>query len=557
MLTGKSFVQMMVSAANHLENHRDEIDAMNVFPVPDGDTGKNMSLTMRGAAAAAEEYAQQPLAEVARRVATGTLKSARGNSGVILSQLIRGMAKGMEGKDTVSAADMGGIMREGVKSAYSAVMNPTEGTILTVSKAGAIGAIRAARSETTIEGVLRQMVRYAKDALEKTPNMLPKLKEAGVVDAGDAGLVCILEGMLYYLEHGEVVPANLAQEHRSSASLPQGAQAEPEEITFGYCTEFIIEKNSDAGFCEDFKKQIAPLGDCMLVIDDFEVVKVHIHTDHPGQVLEAALQLGALNDIKIDNMRYQHNERIRTETDSEAQPNSTPPAGIQGGERKPRRPYAIVSVASGEGLSHIMQEMGATSIIEGGQTMNPSAGDILDAAQKAGSDVIYVLPNNKNIILAAQQAAGMDETISIHVVPTASIPQGIAALTAFDAEANVKDNLEAMQQAAQHIVTGQVTYAVRDSESDGLAIHEGDFMGIIDGKITLTGTDVQQVAQQTAQAMCGDDTELVTLYYGAEVTPEAAQQLADTLEDALEEQEVEVSLLEGGQQVYAYILSAE
>ncbi len=555
MLTGKSFVQMVVSAANHLENHRDEIDAMNVFPVPDGDTGKNMSLTMRGAAKAAEENAQLPLSEVARRVATGTLKSARGNSGVILSQLIRGLAKGMEGKESVSAADMGGIMREGVKSAYSAVMNPTEGTILTVSKAGAIGALRAARSETTIEGVLRQTVRYAKNALEKTPDMLPKLKEAGVVDAGGAGLVCILEGMLYYLEHGEVVPAQYAQDSQLSAPpLPQGAQTEPEEITFGYCTEFIIEKNSGAGFCEDFKKQIAPLGDCMLVIDDFEVVKVHIHTDHPGQVLEYALQLGSLNDIKIDNMRYQHNERIRTEGQAQSHP---APSAAVGSERKARRPYAIVSVASGEGLSHIMREMGAASIIEGGQTMNPSAGDILEAALGAGSDVIYVLPNNKNIILAAQQAAGMDETISIHVVPTASIPQGIAALTAFDAEVGVEENLKAMEQAARHVVTGQVTYAVRDSESDGLAIHEGDFMGIIDGKIKLTGTDVQQVAQRTAQAMCGDGTELVTLYYGAQVTPEAAQQLADTLEETLEEQEIEVSLLEGGQQVYAYILSAE
>jgi len=315
MLTGIRFAQMTVSAANHLENHREEIDAMNVFPVPDGDTGKNMSLTMRGAANAAEDNGTLPLNEVVQKVATGMLKSARGNSGVILSQLVRGMAKGIGDKTQVAAADMGGIMREAVKSAYSAVMKPTEGTILTVSKAAAMGALRAARSESTVEGVFRRMVAYAKNTLEQTPEMLPKLKEAGVVDAGGAGLVYILEGMLYYLEHGEVVQRKAAPEEKVKPAADM--RLTEEEITFGYCTEFIIEKKSDAGFCEDFKKQIAPLGDCMLVIDDFEVVKVHIHTDHPGQVLEAALELGALNDIKIDNMRYQHNERIRESKEAE------------------------------------------------------------------------------------------------------------------------------------------------------------------------------------------------------------------------------------------------
>lgn len=542
MLNGSRFAQMTVSAANHLENHQDEIDAMNVFPVPDGDTGKNMSLTMRGAANAAEASDMLPLNEVVQKVATGMLKSARGNSGVILSQLVRGMAKGMEHKQQVQASDMGAIMREAVKSAYGAVMKPTEGTILTVSKAAAMGALRAARDESTVAGVFRRMVDYAKNTLEQTPEMLPKLKEAGVVDAGGAGLVYILEGMLYYLERGEVIQRQAATEE--PAKRPVAAELAPEEITFGYCTEFIIEKKSDAGFCEDFKKQIAPLGDCMLVIDDFEVVKVHIHTDHPGQVLEAALELGALNDIKIDNMRYQHNERIRESKEAEQ------PAA-------PRRPYAILSVASGDGLAHIMREMGAAYIIEGGQTMNPSAGDILEAANRANSDTIYVLPNNKNIILAAQQAADMEEGAAIHVVPTASIPQGIAAITAFDAEADVEANLEAMQQAAAHVVTGQVTYAVRESVSEGMEIHEGDFMGIIDGSIQITGADMQQVAKQTAEAMCGDDTELITIYYGRLADEDAAQTLAEELEELLDEQEVEVSLMEGGQDVYAYILAAE
>lgn len=543
MLTGIRFAQMTVSAANHLENHRDEIDAMNVFPVPDGDTGKNMSLTMRGAANAAEDSGTLPLNEVMQKVATGMLKSARGNSGVILSQLVRGMARGMGDKTQVVAADMGGIMREAVKSAYSAVMKPTEGTILTVSKAAAMGALRAARSESTVAGVFRRMVDYAKNTLEQTPEMLPKLKEAGVVDAGGAGLVYILEGMLYYLEHGEVIQRKAAPEENVKPAVEMNLTEE--EITFGYCTEFIIEKKSDAGFCEDFKKQIAPLGDCMLVIDDFEVVKVHIHTDHPGQVLEAALELGALNDIKIDNMRYQHNERIRGNQQEEK-------------PKQPRRPYAIVSVASGEGLAHVMREMGAAYIIEGGQTMNPSAGDILEAADRANSDTIYVLPNNKNIILAAQQAAEMAENgMTIHVVPTASIPQGIAAITAFNVEADVETNLAEMQEAAEHVVSGQVTYAVRESTADGMEIREGDFMGIIDGKIKITGEDAQQVAKQTAQEMCTEDTELVTIYYGKLAQEEDAQALAEELEELLDEQEIEVSLMEGGQDVYAYILAAE
>ena len=545
MLTGTRFARMTESAANHLENHRDEIDAMNVFPVPDGDTGKNMSLTMRGAANAVEEYASLPLDQLAQKVATGMLKSARGNSGVILSQLVRGMAKGMEHKEQIRADQLGEIMREAVKAAYGAVMKPTEGTILTVSKASAIGALRAARSETTVEGVFRRMVEYAKNALEKTPDMLPKLKEAGVVDAGGAGLVYILEGMLYYLEHDEVIERKAAAPGEME-KRPAGADLLPEEITFGYCTEFMIEKKNDAGFCEDFKKQIAPLGDCMLVIDDFEVVKVHIHTDHPGQVLEAALELGALNDIKIDNMRYQHNERIRGSEKTEV----AKPA-------QPRRPYAILSVASGAGLAHVMREMGAAAIIEGGQTMNPSAGDILEAAQQANSDTVYVLPNNKNIILAAQQAANMDDSLNIKVVPTTSIPQGIAALMAFDAERDVEKNLEAMQDAAEQVVTGQVTYAVRDSESNGMEIREGDFMGIIDGTIAVTGEDVQQVARQTAVAMCADDTELVTIYYGKQTDEDEAQTLAEELEELLDEKEIEVSLLEGGQEVYAYILAAE
>lgn len=544
MLTGSKFAQMTISAANNMENHRDEIDAMNVFPVPDGDTGKNMSLTMRGAANAAADAGDLPLGEVAQKIATGMLKSARGNSGVILSQLMRGMAKGMEGCTEVRAEQLGEIMGESVKTAYGAVMKPTEGTILTVSKAGAVGAVRGARSETTVAGVFRRMVTYAREALKKTPDLLPKLKEAGVVDAGGAGWLCILEGMLYYLENGEVMAPNEPAAAQAVKKPVAGAALTEEEITFGYCTEFIIEKKSDAGFCEDFKKQIAPLGDCMLVIDDFEVVKVHIHTDHPGKVLEAALELGALTDIKIDNMRYQHNERIRGAEEA-AKP------------ARPRRPYAIVSVASGDGLAHVMREMGAAHIIEGGQTMNPSAGDILEAAQQVNSDVVYVLPNNKNIILAAQQAAEMTEDCSLRVVPTASIPQGIAALIAFNAEADADTNTASMEEAAQNVVTGQVTYAVRDSESNGLAIHAGDFMGIVDGTITRTGANREEIAKETALAMCGEDTELLTVYYGEDVDADTAEAFADELEELLDEKEIEVSLQAGGQAVYAYILSAE
>ncbi|MBR2878858.1 MAG: DAK2 domain-containing protein [Clostridia bacterium] len=533
-ITGEIFSRMIISAANNLGNSKEEVDRLNVFPVPDGDTGKNMYLTMSGAANAVKENVDPDFKAVANKVASATLKSARGNSGVILSQLFRGLAKGIETFSELDGKALAAGLEKASATAYKAVMKPTEGTILTVARACAESAVEAAENTDDLATVARAALEGGKIALDKTPDMLPKLKEAGVVDAGGMGWICIFEGMLKVMETGVMVEYTAEE---TGVSAGPDMVLEEEEITFGYCTEFIIEKSDFKASVNEFRNTISPLGDCMLVIEDFDVVKVHIHTDNPGLVLQAALKIGSLINIKIDNMRQQHNNTI---------------AAAQ--EKAPRKEFAIIAVSAGTGFSDIFKQLGVTDIIEGGQTMNPSAGDIADAVNKANADVVYVLPNNSNIILAAEQARDIVDC-KIEIIPTKTVPQGISAVIAFNPESSAEDNVRNMKDSASYVQTGLVTYAVRDSEANGIVIKEGNIIGLSDKTIVTAGEDINEAVLNVCESIADEDTGVITLYYGSDVSEDDANALFSQLEEKYED--CDVILQYGGQPVYYYMVSAE
>lgn len=540
VITGKVFSEMIVSAANQLGNNKETLDKLNVFPVPDGDTGKNMHLTMTGARTAvlsADENVD-PIA-LSGKIASATLKSARGNSGVILSQLFRGLSTELSAAGEITAKSWANALKKASDTAYKAVMKPTEGTILTVARGGAESALECAQDSDDIIVVTKAALDGAKVALDNTPELLPKLKEAGVVDAGGMGWYCILEGMYTYLSTGNMVEAVEASDSSSSAGEVTLAE---EEITFGYCTEFLIEKTNPEASVNEFRNTISPLGDCMLVIEDFDVVKVHIHTDNPGTVLQAALKLGGLINIKIDNMRYQHSENLREEMEAE----SAKPAE--------KVPYAMIAVSSGEGFSEIFRELDVAKIIEGGQTMNPSAGDIADGILAVNAEVVYILPNNSNIILAAQTAADLVDC-DVRVIPTKTVPQGISAAITFNPDASADDNAAAMTEAAATVKTGLVTYAVRDTSSNGLEIKEGNLIGLSDKSIVTTGTDMPEIVSALTEALCDDSTSVITVYYGSETAESDASAITDMLTEKYPD--CDVLLQNGGQPVYYYVISAE
>lgn len=540
MLTGEQFAKMIISAANNLTNNKELLNEMNVFPVPDGDTGKNMSMSVSGAKEAAESLVgKNPDAcDVADKVAMATLRGARGNSGVILSQLLRGFAKEMKGKKEVSPARFAKSFVTAAQTAYSAVMKPTEGTILTVARECGEYVQQYITNKTDLLTVMREAVKAANESLERTPELLPKLKAAGVVDAGGKGWVVALEGMLYFLENGKVT--ELSEGGAQGAAEANVQDAEGEEITFTYCTEFLIDKNSPEVNAERFKNTISKIGDCVVVIDEYDFVKVHVHTDNPGIVIQNALKLGSLNDIKIDNMRYQHSEKIgNTE---QAKP------------KEPPKKCAVVAVSAGEGYSAIMKELGVTDVIEGGQTMNPSAGDILKAVENANAETVYVLPNNKNIIMAAEAARDMAEC-KVVVINTTSVPQGISVMLGFDPEADSETNAETMNDIIETVVTGSVTYAVRDSSNNGIDIKEGQIIGLGIGGIVANGEDINQVALDVCRNIISEETGIVTVYYGEDISEEQAEKLAELIES--EYTDIDVSVQFGGQPIYYYNISAE
>jgi len=537
MMNGKLLARMFISGANNLYNQRGLVDELNVFPVPDGDTGTNMSMTASAMSKALSEVETESVTKVCDIMSFATLRGARGNSGVILSQFFRGMAKSLKGKKECSPQDFARGLKAGSDMAYNAVMNPTEGTILTVAR-------EAAEAACSVDGEVKEVmvsaVNKGNKSLLRTPELLPALKAAGVVDAGGQGWMFVLEGVLAYLETGEIVEKADGGEEKPTEVKSAQQSINTEDIKFMYCTEFIVEKKNSGVNVLNFKKTIEEKGDCVLVIDDDEVVKVHIHTNHPGFVLEQAIKLGAMINIKIDNMKHQHQNII----DTEAKP----------AEPEPAKEYGFVSICAGEGIAGIFKDLGVDVVIEGGQTMNPSTEDILDAISKINAEHIFVFPNNKNIILAAEQARDISEK-HIIVVPTRAIPECVSAMLAFSPDKAWEENEKKLNKAVSGVKCGQMTFAVRDTNIDGIEIKTDDILGLVGSKIEVVGKDVKETLLELCDKLCDDDTEFVTLYYGNDVTEEDANEVAEIIEDRLDE--VEVSVKYGGQPLYYYIISAE
>ncbi len=551
IITGKILADMLTSGANNLYNSKELVNELNVFPVPDGDTGTNMSLTVTAAAEYASECEDTSISAVSDALAFAALRGARGNSGVILSQLLRGMARSFKGMNECRAFELAAALQAGTDAAYKAVMKPTEGTILTVSKAAAKGAVSKAMTDTDIAAVLENAVVTGNAALKRTPEMLAALKQAGVVDAGGQGLMFILEGMLAYLTTGEIT------ERRGSAATtsakPQ-ASVRGEDIKFTYCTEFIIEKKRGGESADDFKAAIADKGDCMLVIDDGKIVKVHIHTDNPGFVLEEAVKVGEMVNIKIDNMKHQHKSILSERTPSKVQVVTKAKVKKSKPDTSLEKEYGFAAVAAGKGFANVLRDLGVDRIIEGGQTMNPSANDILKAAAKINARNIFVFPNNSNIIMAAQQAAQLSDK-NIIVIPTKNIPQCISAMIKFNSKRNADFNTKSMLRAIGEVQTGQVTYAVRDTVADNKQIKKGDAIAITGGKIVHTSKSAETAALVLAAKLADEECEFLTVYYGKGVKPKTAEELAAELEKKYPD--TEVSVKSGGQPVYNYIISAE
>ncbi|MBQ8002030.1 MAG: DAK2 domain-containing protein [Clostridia bacterium] len=529
---------MILSAANKLNENKTYVDSLNVFPVPDGDTGTNMALTFMSAAKDISNKEFSSACDVATAVAKATLRGARGNSGVILSQIFRGLSLGMAEKEVVSVEDFAAAVQKGCDTAYQAVMKPTEGTILTVIRFMAKAAVENVDAGS-IDGLFAVIMKEGNVALDKTPEMLPQLKQAGVVDAGGKGLLYIFEGMQAALD-GRDVSLSDAPATVQSTSAAQQAIA-PDDIEFGYCTEFIIEKYDEKATANAFRDKIAPTGDCMLVIEEGEIVKVHIHTNNPGFVLEQAVKLGQLINIKIDNMRYQHSNII-------AEADSAP------AQKGPMKELAVISVAAGEGIAEVFTELGVSYVIRGGQTMNPSTDDILAAVEEVNAKNVIVLPNNKNIILAAEQAIDLAE-VNVRVIPTKTIPQGITAMTSFLPEGSLDDNVDAMNEAIELVKSGSITHAVRNTSIDDKEIHEGDYLGMREGKIAFVNPDLSETFFSLIEDMVDEDSEIITIYHGEDVPEDDAAALCEALEEKYPDCDVYVR--SGNQPVYYYFIAVE
>ena len=549
------FAKMFLAGAKNLESKKEWINELNVFPVPDGDTGTNMTMTIM---AAAKEVAalEDPTMEVlAKAISSGSLRGARGNSGVILSQLFRGFTKGIKKYEEIDVAILAAAFQKAVETAYKAVMKPKEGTILTVAKGAADKALELAENDISLDDFLKQVIEEADAVLAKTPEMLPVLKEAGVVDSGGQGLVQVLKGAYdaflgkeidYTVEPAESTKKAPAQEKEAPAQA---------EIRFGYCTEFIImlEKEYTPQTEQEFKGFLESIGDSIVVVSDEDVVKVHVHTNDPGKAISRALTYGSLTRIKIDNRREEHQEKLIKDAAKVAEQQK-----FEEEERKkmvPPKPVGFISVSIGEGIGEIFRELGVDYLIEGGQTMNPSTEDMLRAIEEVNAETIYILPNNKNIILAANQAKLLTKDKEVIVIPTKTVPQGITAVVTYSAEASVEENTEAMSEEIKNVKTGQITYAVRDTHIDDKEIHEGDIMGIGDHEILAVGKEIQDVTLETIALMDADDAELITVYYGEDTKAEDAEKLEQALTEKYPSCDVEVYA--GGQPIYYYVVSVE
>lgn len=547
MLDGVMLSKMILQGAHHLANNAEKIDALNVFPVPDGDTGTNMNLSMSSGANEVKKVNSESVSEVANAFAKGLLMGARGNSGVILSQIFRGFSKGVAGMQALTAKDFAKGFEAAQVTAYKAVMKPVEGTILTVIKDAAKEALAAGEIEKDPTVIMERVVEAAKSSLNRTPDLLPVLKEVGVVDSGGQGLVVILEGFLSALK-GEDLPeekAEIDMQDLVNAEHHKVAQdfMDTSDIKYGYCTEFMVkfeeEKLANHPFQEErFRHDLSEHGDSLLVVSDEELVKVHIHSETPGTCLSMGQLYGSLINIKIENMREQHTAIV----------------GEKNTEAKEKEEYAIITVAMGSGLKELFESMGAAIVIEGGQTMNPSTQDIADAINKANAKNVLILPNNKNIFMAADQAAELADG-NVAVVPTKTIPQGISAMLAFHPEASISENQNAMDEARKNVKTGQITYAVRDTQIDGITIEKGNFMGIEDGKIKASNPERMDTVKQLLKEMISDNDELLTVFYGENTSQKEADEIAAFVEETYEDMEIEVHY--GNQPIYSYIFSVE
>ena len=552
-LGGRSFAKMILAGAHHLSQNAQIVDALNVFPVPDGDTGTNMNLSMTSGAKAVEETNTDHIGKVGVALSKGLLMGARGNSGVILSQLFRGFSKNIEQKETIDAKEFALALQAGVDTAYKAVMKPIEGTILTVAKDAAKKAVAVSATEDKIDRVLELTIEEARASLDRTPDLLPVLKEVGVVDSGGKGLLCVYEGFLASLR-GEELPSKTASlptlkelvsaEHHKSAQ----SHMNTEDIEFGYCTEFMVKFEEDKqSFDENvFREELSEFGDSLLVVSDDTLAKVHIHAEQPGDVLSYAQRYGSLINMKIENMREQHSSIVNEEKDhSPAAPKAT---------ATEKQRFGVVSVAMGEGIADLFKSIGASVVIEGGQTMNPSTEDIVKAIDSIHAETVFILPNNSNIVMAAKQAATVSSR-EVVVIPTKTVPQGMSALLSLNEAASNEDNEAAMLEAIDHVKSGQITFAVRDTQIDGIDIAKGDYMGLYNGKITLTAKNQLDAAKELLTQMVTEDDEIVTIIKGEDASSDEMEALEAYIEDTFEDVEVEVH--DGKQPLYSYILAVE
>ena len=561
--------KMFLSGANNLDLNKEWINELNVFPVPDGDTGTNMTMTIMSAAREVQAIEQPTLENLAKAISSGSLRGARGNSGVILSQLLRGFTKAIKKQDAIDVPLMADAFQKAVETAYKAVMKPKEGTILTVAKGMADKAIELREEIDDLDEALRQIIEYGDKVLAHTPELLPVLKEAGVVDSGGQGLMQAMKGAYSAMTGKEIAPAQGGEALSAGSGAGETGSREAFEgqgqsgladfdIKFGYCTEFIInlEKEMEDSEEQAFKQYLESIGDSIVLVADEEIVKVHVHTNDPGLAIQKALTYGSLSRMKIDNMREEHQEKLIKDAGRlAAEQKAAEETRTAEKPTEPRKPYGFVAVSVGEGMDAIFRDLGVDCLITGGQTMNPSTEDMLNAINQVNADTVFVLPNNKNIILAAQQAQSLTEDKEVIVVPTKTVPQGISAIIGFSPDRSAEENAREMEEELSLVKTGQVTYAVRDTAIDGKEIHAGDIMGLDDHTIAAVGNDVMGTALELLSSMVDEDSELITIYYGSDLEEGDAQAFYEKVQETYPACDVE--LQNGGQPIYYYVISVE
>ena len=550
MINGEVLKQAIISGANNINSQKEKINDLNIFPVPDGDTGTNMSMTISAAAAALEEYDGANAGEVAGIAASAMLRGARGNSGVITSILLRGFAQGLKDMEEVNGKNLAAALGIGVDGAYKAVMKPAEGTILTVARMAYEAGVEAAKENPEVEFVWQAICDKANDALAITPELLPVLKKAGVVDAGGKGLCAIFEGMLSVIKNGVVIEYSGAQEKATIENYESAAAEFDDDIRFTYCTEFIVGRDPEVtADPEELKDYLQTIGDCVVVVNDDEIIKVHVHTENPGYVLTKGLEYGQLLTVKVENMKEQHKNAKASNDTTKAEKETFAPA-------EPTEKFGFVAVAAGEGMKNLFKDLGCNNVVSGGQSMNPSTDDIYEAILATPAEYVFVLPNNKNIILAAEQTIPMVTDRKVIIVPTRTIPQGMTAMINFDPEISAESNAQLMMEAAHNVGTGLVTFAARKSEFGGMKIKEGDIIALENGKLTISEKNTFKALIKLAKSMVKRNSSFITLIYGADVTDEEAEKAYEELREKFGSH-TDISLIKGDQPVYYYILSVE